>query len=73
MSEREPMLDTVMVMQEWNIKKDQQIAVLEEALKIACEEMIEDLHFDSEDDKHYTLQENIEYFKTMARKNIRGE
>lgn len=43
------------------------------ALQMACEEMIEDLHFDSEDDRHYTLQENIEYFKAMARKNIRGE
>ena len=58
---------------QWHLEKEiaelkQQLALTEKALELACEEMIEDLQFDSEDDRHYTLQENIEYFKTMAKK-----
>lgn len=49
----------------------EQLALTKKALELACEEMIEDLQFDSEDDRHYTLQENIEYFKTMAKKEIK--
>ena len=50
---------------------EEQLALTEKALELACEEMIEDLQFDGEDDRHYTLQENIEYFKTMAKKEIK--
>lgn len=49
----------------------EKLALTEKALELGCEEMIEDLQFDSEDDRHYTLQENIEYFKTMAKKEIK--
>lgn len=50
---------------------EEQLAITKKALELSCEEMIEDLQFDSEDDRHYTLQENIEYFKTMAKKEIK--
>ena len=43
------------------------------ALKLACEELMQDLKFESKDDKHYTLCENIEYFKIMARKELKNE
>ena len=60
--------------------KDQQIAdlqyqleVSEKALELACEELMGDLEFDSELDKHYNLQANIEYFKTKAREIVKSE
>ena len=43
------------------------------ALELACEEMIENTTFESEDDRHYALQENIEYFRNMARKEKNDE
>lgn len=51
----------------------QRLAILEKALELACEELMEDLTFESEDDKHYTLQENIEYFKTKAKEMMKSE
>lgn len=49
---------------------DNTIKVLEKALELACLELMQDLKFESKDDKHYTLCENIEYFKIMARKEL---
>ena len=60
--------------------KDQQIAdlqyqleVSEKALELACEELMGDLEFNDELDKHYNLQANIEYFKTKAREMLKSE
>ena len=60
--------------------KDKQIAelqhrleVAEKALELACEELMSDLEFDDELDKHYNLQANIEYFKTKAREMMKSE
>ena len=59
---------------------DEQIAdlqhrleVAEKALELACEELMGDLEFNGELDKHYNLQANIEYFKTKAREIVKSE
>lgn len=59
---------------------DQQIAdlqyrlkVADKALELACEELMGDLEFNGELDKHYNLQANIEYFKTKAREMLKSE
>ena len=49
------------------------LEVAEQALELACEELMSDLEFDSELDKHYNLQANIEYFKTKAREIVKSE
>ena len=49
------------------------LEVAEKALELACEELMSDLEFDSELDKHYNLQANIEYFKTKAREMMKSE
>ena len=49
------------------------LEVAEKALELACEELMSDLEFDSEPDKHYNLQANIEYFKTKAREMLENE
>ena len=49
------------------------LEVAEKALELACEELMRDLEFDSELDKHYNLQANIEYFKTKAREIVKSE
>lgn len=61
-------------------EKDQQItdlqsqlAITEKALKLACEELMGDLEFNGELDKHYNLQANIEYFKTKAKEMLKSE
>lgn len=54
-------------------EKDKRIKVLDKALELACLELMQDLKFESKDDKHYTLCENIEYFKVMARKELGNE
>lgn len=41
--------------------------------ELACEELMSDLEFDGELDKHYNLQANIEYFKTKAREMMKSE
>lgn len=46
---------------------ESQIENLKEALKLACEALIEDQEFESAEDRHYELQTQFEYFKTMAR------
>lgn len=56
-----------------NKHKDEKIKILEKALKLACEEIIEDLDFESEEDRHIKLQENIEYFKAFAKKELKDE
>ena len=59
---------------------DEQIAYLqhrlevaEKALELACEELMGDLEFNGELDKHYNLQANIEYFKTKAMEVLKSE
>lgn len=59
---------------------DEQIAdiqhrleVAEKALELACEELMGDLEFNDELDKHYNLQANIEYFKTKAMEVLKSE
>ena len=59
---------------------DEQIAdiqhrleVAEKALELACEELMGDLEFNGELDKHYNLQANIEYFKTKAMEVLKSE
>ena len=59
---------------------DEQIAdlqhrleVAEKALELACEELMSDLEFNDELDKHYNLQANIEYFKTKAMEVLKSE
>ena len=49
------------------------LEVAEKALELACEELMSDLEFDSELDKHYNLQANIEYFKTKAKEMLENE
>lgn len=52
-------------------ERDKKIEDLKEALKLACEELIEGQKFESKEDRHYTLQAQIEYFKAMAEKKTR--
>lgn len=49
------------------------LEVAEKALELACEELMGDLEFNGELDKHYNLQANIEYFKTKAREVLKSE
>lgn len=49
------------------------LEVAEKALELACEELMGDLEFNGELDKHYNLQANIEYFKTKAREMLKSE
>ena len=49
------------------------LKVAEKALELACEELMGDLEFNGELDKHYNLQANIEYFKTKAREMMKSE
>lgn len=49
------------------------LEVAEKALELACEELMGDLEFNGELDKHYNLQANIEYFKTKAREIVKSE
>ena len=49
------------------------LEVAEKALELACEELMSDLEFDGELDKHYNLQANIEYFKTKAKEMLENE
>lgn len=86
-SEAENELDTyddpVKLVMEYRIsekQKDEQIAglqhkleVAKKALELACEELMGDLEFNGELDKHYNLQANIEYFKTKAREMLKSE
>lgn len=56
-----------------NDELEKQLKIAEKALELACEELIEDESFESEDDRHFTLHENITYFENMARKEIINE
>ena len=49
------------------------LEVAKKALELACEELMSDLEFNGELDKHYNLQANIEYFKTKAREIVKSE
>lgn len=41
------------------------------ALKLACEELMEDEKFENDLDRLYTMAQNTNYFETMARKKLK--
>lgn len=68
-----PIIDLFNQLDEQIADLQHRLEVAEKALKLACEELMGDLEFDGELDKHYNLQANIEYFKTKAREMMKSE
>lgn len=68
-----PIIDLFNQLDEQISDLQHRLEVAERATKLACEELMGDLEFNGELDKHYNLQANIEYFKTKAREIVKSE
>ena len=68
-----PIIDLFNQLDEQIADLQHRLEVAEKALELACEELMGDLEFNGELDKHYNLQANIEYFKTKAREVLKSE
>lgn len=68
-----PIIDLINQLDEQIADLQHPLEVAEKALELACEELMGDLEFNDELDKHYNLQANIEYFKTKAREMMKSE
>lgn len=68
-----PIIDLFNQLDEQIADLQHRLEVAEKALELACEELMGDLEFNGELDKHYNLQANIEYFKTKAREIVKSE
>ena len=68
-----PIIDLFNQLDEQIADLQHRLEVAEKALELACEELMGDLEFNGELDKHYNLQANIEYFKTKAMEIVKSE
>ena len=68
-----PIIDLFNQLDEQIADLQHRLEVAEKALELACEELMGDLEFNDELDKHYNLQANIEYFKTKAMEVLKSE
>lgn len=68
-----PIIDLFNQLDEQIADLQHRLEVAKKALELACEELMGDLEFNGELDKHYNLQANIEYFKTKAREIVKSE